>query len=307
MSFKRKFHKLKKDPKAFFQDTKLIKFCSTELNKRNTNIKESFDNLKEVSVSESGFVHLPDVGNYSEHRVIFLFDEKYKDFMLELKGNLLNLIKKERIHYLYVKEDRLTDMDISRMKFNNETKKRLVNYSHLFVVLDNDRFSAMINHIYHNINVTYIRIQDLELSINSNFTPNTFIFYQQEVKQDLVCRNAFYARDVYEVSLYIKYLYDVYRKRAMDYLVPVISSVSFRPELLSSSSDVLVILNENYKFKAGCLTHREQMRYLAKNTEELFVKESVFIKYNQTLSIKDIFNFYCLATYDNLKMEIQGL
>ncbi len=299
-SLRRKFRKLVHHPVKFFLDMirkrtgKIAVSKQESYQKQDKSKKETLDNGGDFfQVYPNGKICFSEPSsNFSSYRTGFLFpDQKFKS------GHYNELLEKI---YLFddfspLKKDKLLIgvfpeilNDCSTLDIINNidciNKLKLSLYKNIFV-FDNQSCSLseairysnpFLNVVYVNkynsniIDVDKLKKFDCIIIKNDNFYKN----------EDIYLRKIYYYSDIYELSINIRRYVQESINKYPDLLIPVFGELKFYDEIMNfdvNRYDGLIIL---YKHMFGNFEYFEDyIRSLSKNIKNLYLKESVYLKY----------------------------
>ncbi|WP_165688487.1 hypothetical protein, partial [Rodentibacter trehalosifermentans] len=115
----------------------------------------------------------------------------------------------------------------------------------------------------------------------------------------------------HEISILIRKILQETLPRELNLFFPVISSGKFIGDFLLEQSknpyiDILIKL-KNKNTAKGNVSHKDMCMYLANSTIELYVRENIFLKYQNLLSeptVDNIKDFYILSSGDSFRFEV---
>lgn len=307
-------------------------------------VKKIKGNIIKIAVSNSGFMKFPDKINdtHSPIRAILLIPEREIENISVLIKNLYS-----QIDFLPLREKELTicsypdfisyENYIEILKrIDNNNKNRFFQYPNIFIYDLYPNLGKAIRYSNHRASVTQIfpstcvydgvfNTEEGEYILSSNtlfheldyyIIPDSFLIKLRDVVDDYQLiyneRNFFTYHSLYDLSLYIRKIIQYNLPRDLNLFIPVISDSDYKPYLLNMNEkncnfDILLTIDKSAIEFNNIKNHIQLCDELAKYTSELFVLESIFLKYQNLLVEPNQFKlsqFYKFASQDSFKFKV---
>lgn len=344
MRFKAKFKKLIRNPALFFKDSYFYKLIRpkdntnykidffqnmTKSEERKIELEESSCNkeginknfMKSIEYTPSGNIIFPMVEHdkFTHLKTIFLYSDEFEELAQEIISKCFT-----NIDYKPLRKGELIcckyNSDLSEegfieilKKIDVKNKDRLSSYPNVFVLDKNTVIAQAIRYANANIisSAILVEVDNKHFGDDSFYgVLDNYIFYNENYCLLNYLRNTYNSSSVTEIVVYIRKILQNNIPREIDLLVPVISDTSLIQNILELSDmkeGVLINLKKGINIKS-VNNHIQLCEFLSKNISTLFVKESIYLKYQvlvESPTQENIRDFLVCSSKDGVKFNIK--
>ncbi|MBS7820933.1 hypothetical protein J7552_06490 [Wohlfahrtiimonas chitiniclastica] len=326
MRFKAKLKKLCRNPKLFVKDSKL---CRNFIKREQVVFDDTIEDikikpvLKEINYLQfttNGNIILPDIGidQNSYLKTLILYSSDY----LSLASEIINfcyehedfkpLRKNELIVYQYESFQEVNSYSDIVQMIDAKNKEKLAGYLNIIVIDENPVLAQALRCCHPDICVTLITNNENNLIHLIDFKLLDYCIIYSDSPTDInhnVGRNIYHTGKIKNIALYVRKVIQNTLRREIDLFIPIISDTEYKPELISlsnHSSSIFVKVSEMPI--VAVKNHSDLCRMFVDYMTELFVKETVYLKYQDVLeesSKENLIAFFLLATRDGMKIEVE--